>query len=65
MNKTNKEKVTKLIEKFRDDFGYYEPEEDFKRGLYWIEFFLDRIYAEGFEVCQKSNAVDGRKNEER
>ena len=51
MNKVDKEKINKLLEKFRDDFEYYEPEEDFKRGLYWIEFFLDRIYAEGLEIA--------------
>ena len=51
MNKADKEKVNQLLENFQNNFGYYEPEEDFKRGLYWIEFFLDRIYAEGYEIC--------------
>ena len=49
----NKNEAKKRLAKFKGFFGYHD---DIERWLYWIELYIDRLYADGFEI--KSNLVD-------
>ncbi len=49
----NKNEAKKRLANFKGFFGYHD---DIERGLYWIELYIDRLYADGCEV--KSNMID-------
>jgi len=53
----NKKKAGELLGKFWDDFRYYD---ELGEAIYFIDFFIEWLWEEGFEIAPKSNKVDRR-----
>ena len=56
----NKEKAGELLGKFWDDFRYHD---ELGEAIYFIDYFIEWLWEEGFEIARKSNVIDGGINE--